>query len=114
MIDLYTWTTPNAQKVSIMLEEVELPYVVHTVDIGKGEQRSDAYRAVNPNGKVPAIVDRAGPEGAPLTLFESGAILVYLAEKSGRLLEPDGAARAATLQWLMFQMGNVGPTFHEA
>ena len=114
MIDFYTWTTPNAQKVSIMLEEVGLPYVVHAVDIGKGEQRAAAYLAVNPNGKVPAIVDRDGPHGAPLTLFESGAILVYLAEKTGRLLDRDGAARAAALQWLMFQMGNIGPTFHDA
>jgi len=113
MIDLYTWRAPNAQKVSIMLEEVGLPYTVHPIDIEKGEQRGAKYLAVNPNGKVPAIVDRDGPEGAPLTLFESGAILVYLAEKSGRLLARSGAARALALQWLMFQMGNVGPTFHD-
>ena len=114
MIDLYTWTTPNAQKVSIMLEEIGLPYTVHAVDIEKGEQRTAAYLAVNPNGKVPAIVDRDGPDGVPLTLFESGAILVYLAEKSGRLLARDGAERALALQWLMFQMGNIGPAFHDA
>jgi GSH-dependent disulfide-bond oxidoreductase len=113
MIDLYTWTTPNGRKISIMLEEVGLPYAVHALDFEKGEQRGAAYLAVNPNGKVPAIVDRDGPGGAPLTLFESGAILVYLAEKSGRLLAPTGAARALALQWLMFQTGNVGPTFHD-
>jgi len=114
MIELYTWTTPNAQKISIMLEEIGLPYAVHPVDIEKGEQRAAPYVAVNPNGKVPAIVDHAGPHGARLTLFESGAILVYLAEKSGHLLTREGSGRALTLQWLMFQMGNIGPTFHEA
>ena len=114
MIDLYTWTTPNAQKISIMLEEIGLPYTVHPVDIEKGEQRAAPYLAVNPNGKVPAIVDRAGPHGAPLTLFGSGAILVYLAENSCQLLAPAGAERALTLQWLMFQIGHIGPTFHDA
>jgi GSH-dependent disulfide-bond oxidoreductase len=114
MIDLYTWTTPNARKISIMLEEVGLPYAVHPVDIEQGEQRRAAYLAVNPNGKVPAIVDRDGPAGRPLTLTESGAILIYLAEKTGALLAPEGAARAAALQWLMFQMSSIGPTFHDA
>jgi GST-like protein len=114
MIDLYTWTAPNAQKISIMLEETGLPYRIHLIDLEKGEQRAASYLAVNPNGKVPAIVDHEGPHGVPLTLFESGAILVYLAEKSGRLLAPDGAERALAMQWLMFQMGNVGPPLHEA
>jgi GST-like protein len=114
MIDLYTWTTPNAQKISIMLEEIALPYTVHVVDLPKGEQQAPAFLVVNPHGKVPVIVDRDGPGGKPLTLTESGAILIYLAEKSGRLLARDGAERAATLQWLMFQMSGIGPTFHDA
>ena len=114
MIDLYTWTTPNAQKISIMLEEIALPYTVHVVDLPKGEQHAPAFLAVNPHGKVPVIVDRDGPDGVPLTLTESGAILVYLAEKSGRLLASAGAERAAALQWLMFQMSGIGPTFHDA
>ena len=114
MIDLYTWTTPNAQKISIMLEEIALPYTVHAVDLPKGEQHAPAFLAVNPHGKVPVIVDRDGPGGKPLTLTESGAILIYLAEKSGRLLARDGAERAAALQWLMFQMSGIGPTFHDA
>jgi GST-like protein len=114
MIDLYTWTTPNAQKISIMLEEVGLPYAVHVIALPKGEQHAPAFLAVNPHGKVPAIVDRDAPGGAPLTLTESGAILIYLAEKSGRLLASAGPARAAALQWLMFQMSGIGPTFHDA
>ncbi len=114
MIDLYTWTTPNAQKVSILLEELGVPYAVHPIDIEKGEQRSAPYLAVNPNGKVPAIVDREGPHGAPLTLVESGAILIYLAEKTGTLLAREGKERAEALQWLMFQMSAIGPTFHDA
>ncbi len=114
MIDLYTWTAPNAQKISIMLEEIALPYAVHAIDLTKEEQHGAAYLAVNPNGKVPAIVDRDGPDGAALTLTESGAILIYLAEKSGVLLSRTGAARADALQWLMFQMSAVGPTFHDA
>jgi GST-like protein len=113
MIDLYTWTTPNAQKVSIMLEEVGVAYDVRLVDIDEGEQRSAAYLAVNPNGKVPAIVDHDAKDGA-LTLSESNAILVYLAEKTGGLLAPAGHERAATLQWLMFQTSSIGPTFHDA
>jgi GST-like protein len=114
MIDFYTWATPNAQKVSVMLEESTLSYTVHAVDISKGEHQTPAFLAVNPHGKVPAIVDRDGPEGGRLTLAESSAILVYLAEKSGRLLAPTGAARAAALHWLMFQTSNIGPTFHDA
>ena len=113
MIDLYTWTTPNAQKISVMLEEVGLPYTVHVVDLPKDEQHAPAFLAVNPHGKVPAIVDRDGPGGTPLTVVESGAILIYLAEKSGQLLAPAGAERAAALEWLMFQMSGIGPTFHD-
>jgi GST-like protein len=114
VIDLYTWTAPNAQKVSIMLEESGLPYAVHPIDIEHGAQRRPEYLAVNPNGKVPAIIDHEGPGDRPLTLSESGAILVYLAEKTGLLLDREGAARADTLQWLMFQMASIGPTFHDA
>lgn len=107
MITLYTWGTPNGRKVSIMLEECGLPYVVQPVDITRGEQFEPAFVNINPNAKIPAIVDDEGP----LTLFESGAILVYLAEKTGRYLPASGPARYATLQWLMFQMGGVGPMF---
>ncbi len=111
MIDLYTWATPNGRKISIMLEEIALPYRVHPVNIGAGEQFAPAYLAINPNGKIPAIVDYEGPGGQPLSLMESGAILLYLADKSGRLLASAGAARYDALQWLMFQMGGVGPMF---
>ena len=111
MIDLYTWATPNGHKISVMLEEVALPYRVHPVNIGAGEQFAPAYLAINPNGKIPAIVDHEGPTGQPLSLMESGAILLYLADKSGRLLASAGAARYDALQWLMFQMGGVGPMF---
>ncbi len=107
MITLYTWATPNGRKVSIMLEECALPYVVRPVDIGRGEQFAADFVAINPNAKIPAIVD----DETGLTLFESGAILVYLAERSGRFLPAAGAARYAVLQWLMFQMGGVGPMF---
>jgi GST-like protein len=111
MIDLYTWGTPNGRKVSIMLEECGLPYRVHAVDIGKGEQFAPAFQSVCPNGKIPAIVDEDGPEGRPFALFESGAILVYLAGKTGRCL-PEGLERRwQALQWLMFQMAGVGPMF---
>lgn len=111
MIDLYTWGTPNGRKVSIMLEEIGLPYRVHAVDILKGDQFTPEYVAINPNSKIPAIIDTDGPGGQSLTLFESGAILVYLAEKTGRFLPTEPAARYHTLQWLMFQMGGVGPMF---
>ena len=111
MIDLYTWTTPNGRKASIMLEEVGLPYTVHPINIGKGDQHTPDFLRINPNNKIPAIVDHDGPDGQPVTVFESGAILIYLAEKTGRLLPKDGADRAAALQWLMFQMGGVGPMF---
>jgi GST-like protein len=111
MIDLYTWTTPNGRKVSMMLEECALPYRTHKIDIGKGEQFKDEFVAINPNSKIPAIVDEEGPDGKPLKLFESGAILIYLAEKCGRFLPADARARYEALQWLMFQMGGVGPMF---
>ena len=114
MIELYTWTTPNGRKVSIMLEETGLPYNVHPVDIGKGEQFRPDFVAINPNSKIPAIIDSDGPGGAPLAIFESGAILIYLAEKTGKLLPRDPVARIAALQWLMFQMGGVGPMFGQA
>jgi GST-like protein len=114
MIDLYTWTTPNGRKVSVMLEECGLPYRVHAVNIGKGEQFAPSFLAINPNGRIPAIVDQEGPEGRPFPLFESGAILIYLAEKTGRFLPARPEARYITLQWLMFQMGGVGPIFGQA
>jgi GST-like protein len=111
MIDLYTWTTPNGRKVSIMLEECGLPYATHAVNIGKGEQFRAEFVAINPNSKIPAIVDRGGPEGKPFALFESGAILLYLAERAGMLLPRPLAQRYYAIQWLMFQMGGVGPIF---
>jgi GST-like protein len=108
MIDLYTWTTPNGRKVSIMLEEVGLPYRVVPVDLGKLEQQRPEFTAITPNQKIPAIVDHDVPGGS-LAVFESGAILIHLAEKTGRLLPADVRARATTMQWLMFQMSHVGP-----
>jgi GSH-dependent disulfide-bond oxidoreductase len=114
MIDLYTWATPNGKKVSIMLEEIQLPYEVHAINLTRGEQMKPEYLAINPNNKIPAIVDSEGPGGKPLKLFESGAILIYLAEKSGKLLSRDPRLRYEELQWLMFQMGGVGPMFGQA
>lgn len=111
MIDLYTWSTPNGRKVSIMLEECALPYEAHPIDIGKGDQFKPEFVALNPNSKIPAIVDQQGPEGKPYTLFESGAILMYLAWKTGRLFPTFIPAQFETIQWLMFQMGGVGPFF---
>jgi GSH-dependent disulfide-bond oxidoreductase len=111
MIDLYTWGTPNGRKVSIMLEEVGLPYTVHKIDIGKGDQFKPEFVAINPNSKIPAIVDTDGPDGRPMTVFESGAILIYLAEKTGKLMPAAPRPRSEVLQWLMFQMGGVGPMF---
>ena len=110
-IELFYWPTPNGQKASIMLEEVGLPYVVRPVNILTGEQFDPAFLAVNPNNKVPAIVDPEGPDGRPIAVFESGAVLVYLAEKTGKLLPRRGAARYRALQWLFFQVGGVGPMF---
>lgn len=109
MIDAYSWATPNGHKVHIMLEETGLEYRVHPIDIGAGDQFKPEFLAISPNNKIPAIVDSDGPEGKPLSIFESGAILIYLAEKTGRFLPQAPAARYATLQWLMFQMGGLGP-----
>jgi GSH-dependent disulfide-bond oxidoreductase len=106
MIDLYTFSTPNGRKSSIMLEEVDLPYTVHKIDITKGDQFTPAYIDINPNSKIPAIVDRE----AGITVFESGAILIYLAELAGKLLPTASVQRFEVLEWLMFQMGGVGPT----
>ena len=111
MIDLYTWTTPNGRKVSIMLEELGLPYRVHAINIGKGDQFTPDYVAINPNSKIPSIVDANGPEGKPYAMMESGAILVYLAGKTGKLLPAGDRGKYDALQWLMFQMGGVGPIF---
>ncbi|MFW5680056.1 MAG: glutathione S-transferase family protein [Pseudomonadota bacterium] len=105
MIDLYTWGTPNGRKVSIMLEELGLPYTVHPINIGKDEQFDPAFLKISPNNKIPAIVDR----DTGVSLMESGAIMIYLAEKTGRFLAADGPARWATLEWLMWQMGGLGP-----
>ncbi len=114
MIQLYTWDTPNGKKVSIMLEEVGLPYEVHPVNLRQGEQMKPEYLAINPNNKIPAIIDTDGPGGKPFTLFESGAILMYLAEKTGKLWPQDLRKRYEVIQWLMFQMGGVGPIFGQA
>ena len=111
MIDLYTWSTPNGRKVSIMLEELALPYEVHPVNIGQGEQFQPEYVAINPNSKIPAIIDPDGPDGEPVTMMESGAILIYLAGKTGKLLPQPVRRRYIALEWLMFQMGGVGPIF---
>ena len=110
MIDLYTWSTPNGRKVSIMLEECGLPYAVHPIDIGKDHQFAPEFLKISPNNKIPAIVDRDDGQ----SVFESGAILIYLAEKSGRFLPTAKAPRIATLEWLMFQMGGVGPMLGQA
>jgi GST-like protein len=114
MIELYTWGTPNGKKVSVMLEEIGLPYNVHPIQIGQGDQFKPDYVAINPNSKIPAITDTEGPGGKPINVFESGAILIYLAEKTGKLLPREPAARIETLEWLMFQMGGVGPMFGQA
>jgi GST-like protein len=114
MIQLYTWVTPNGKKVSIMLEELGIPYEVHAVNLGQGDQFKPEYLAINPNNKIPAIIDPDGPGGKPFTLFESGAILHYLAEKSGKLWPADLRQRYTVIQWLMFQMGGVGPMFGQA
>lgn len=110
-IQLYSLPTPNGVKVSIMLEEIGLPYDAHLVSFEKNDQMSPAFLSLNPNNKIPAMLDPHGPGDKPLALFESGAILLYLAEKTGQLLPQDAAARYETIQWLMFQMGGVGPMF---
>ena len=114
MIEVYSWATPNGHKVHIMLEECGLPYRVHAVDIGAGEQFAPEFLALSPNNKIPAILDPDGPDGRPISLFESGAILLYLAGKPGRFLPDDTRGRYEALQWLMFQMGGVGPLLGQA
>jgi GSH-dependent disulfide-bond oxidoreductase len=116
MIDLYSYRTSNGRKASIMLEEIGLPYKLHVVDITQGEQDAAEFRALNPNGRIPAIIDHDGPDGMPYGLFESGAILMYLADKTGRLLPPPEqmSARYRVIEWLMFQMGGIGPIFGQA
>jgi GST-like protein len=110
-IQLYSLPTPNGVKVSIMLEETGLPYEPHLVDFAHNDQASAEFHSLNPNNKIPAIIDPAGPGGKPLPLFESGAILIYLAEKTGQFIPRDAAGRYQTIQWLMWQMGGVGPMF---
>ena len=111
MIDLYTWSTPNGRKASIMLEELGLPYKTHAINIGKDDQFKPEFVAINPNSKIPAIVDSDGPDGEPISIMESGAILVYLSEKTGKLVPASPRGRSVAMQWLMFQMGGVGPMF---
>lgn len=111
MISLYTWATPNGRKISIALEELGLPYEIQPVNIHAYEQFTAEFLKLNPNNKIPVIQDSDGPDGKPITLFESGAILIYLAEKTGSLVPTASAARYETLQWLMFQTGGVGPMF---
>jgi GST-like protein len=114
MIDVYTWPTPNGHKVHIMLEETGLQYRVHAVNIRNGEQFKPEFLRISANNRIPAIVDRLGPDGEPMSLFESGAILLYLASKSGKLLPVDMAERWGCVQWLMWQMGGLGPMMGQA
>ena len=109
MIELHAFDTPNGRKISVALEEMALPYTVRIVDIGKGEQFDPAFVKISPTGKIPAITDTEGPGGAPISVFESGAILVYLGEKTGRFWPSELRQRMTVLEWLMFQMGNFGP-----
>lgn len=111
MIELYTAPTPNGHKASCALEEMQIPYEVHTVDLSSGAQREESFLAINPNGRIPAIIDRGNDN---LSIFESGAIMIYLAEQSGKLMPSDAAGRARVLQWLMFQMGGIGPMMGQA
>ena len=114
MIEVYSWATPNGHKVHIMLEECGLPYKAHAVDIGAGDQFKPDFLAISPNNKIPAIVDPDGPDGKPISLFESGAILLYLAAKTGRFMPADVRGKYEVLEWLMFQMGGVGPMLGQA
>lgn len=114
MIDLYTWPTPNGHKVHIMLEELEMPYNIIPINIGEGDQFKPDFLKISPNNKMPAMVDSDGPDGAPISIFESAAILLYLAEKSGRFMPQDMRSRYTAMQWLMFQMGGVGPMLGQA
>ncbi|MGB0752315.1 MAG: glutathione S-transferase family protein [Gammaproteobacteria bacterium] len=111
MIECYTWKTSNGRKVTIMLEECGLEYNLHPINIGTDEQFTPEYIKINPNSKIPAIIDTDGPDGQPYTVIESGAILMYLAEKSGKFMPTSTAARYDVIQWLMFQMGGIGPIF---
>lgn len=113
-IDVYSWPTPNGHKIHIMLEECRLPYVAHPVDIGSGDQFAPAFLKISPNNKIPAITDPDGPDGKSISLFESGAILVYLAAKTGKFMPAGDRAKFEVLQWLMFQMGSVGPMLGQA
>jgi GST-like protein len=108
-IDFYTWNTPNGRKISAALEEMALPYTVKPVNIGSGEQFDPAFLTISPNNRIPAIVDPDGPDGAPISVFESGAILLYLARKTGRFMPQDARRQVAALEWLMWQMGGFGP-----
>ncbi len=110
-IQLYSLPTPNGVKISIALEEMGLAYEPHLVDFGKDDQKTDEFLSLNPNGKIPAIIDPNGPDGKPIALFESGAILVYLAEKTGKLMPSDAKGRYEALQWICFQVGGIGPMF---
>ena len=114
MIDVYSWATPNGHKVHIMLEECGLPYRVHPINIGAGDQFKPEFLKISPNNKIPAIVDSDGPDGKPISLFESGAILLYLASKTGKFLPASDRGKFEMLQWLMFQMGGVGPMLGQA
>ena len=114
MIELYSWATPNGHKIHIMLEETGLPYRVHPVDIGAGDQFKPEFLKISPNNKMPAMIDTDGPDGKPMSMFESGAMLLYLASKTGRFLPENLRDRWSTLQWLMFQMGGVGPMLGQA
>jgi GST-like protein len=114
MLTLYSWGTPNGKKITIMLEECGLPYELKPINIQKKEQDTAEFRRINPNGKIPALIDTDGPNGQPITLFESGAILIYLAEKTGKFLSTDPHQRYETIQWLMFQMGGFGPMLGQA
>ena len=108
-IELHSWNTPNGRKISVALEEMGLPYTVHPVNISKGEQHAPAFLKISPNNRIPAIVDPDGPAGAPISVFESGAILLYLGEKTGRFLPADLAGRVPVMEWLMWQMAGFGP-----
>ena len=114
MIDVYTWTTGNGRKVPIFLEETGTPYRMHMVDIHNGGQNTPEFIKINPNRKIPAITDQDGPGGKPITLFESGAILIYLADKIGQFIPKDPAGRYHTIEWVMFQMANIGPMLGQA
>jgi len=114
MIDLYTWGTPNGRKVSIMLEATGLPYMVHPIDILAGDQFEPEFLDISPNNRIPAIIDQEGPGGKPMSLFESGAILLYLAEKTGDFIPTDPVRRMQCIQWLMWQMGGFGPMLGQA